>query len=119
MSPMVMITRRKRMFAAGLVLMVLAALAERTWREAVMGAWKNEVAMEPIVTPHLADTRERDLKTAIYEKQLAQIAPPEASMPIGNRWVHAEPHSYPRFTPMDDMMMGMPMVLRESVRAAA
>jgi hypothetical protein len=118
MRGMVIVTHRKSMFAAASVLMVLAALAERSVREARTGAWHNEVVMEPIATPHLADIRERDLMAAIYEKQRAQIAPPEASMPIGNRWMHTEPQNYPRWTPVVDLM-GMPMALRESIRAAA
>jgi hypothetical protein len=53
--------------------------------------------------------------TAIHEKQLTQIAPPPASMPIGNRYANTEPQNYPRFTPVDDWMQGMPPALRESV----
>jgi hypothetical protein len=62
------------------------------------------------------ETPDEESAAAIHEKPLTQIAPPPASMPIGNRYVHAEPQNYyTRFTPVDDWMLGMPPALRDSV----
>ena len=62
------------------------------------------------------DTPAEESAIALRERQLSQIAPPPASMPIGDRYVHAEPQNYYcRFTPVDDWMLGTPRVLRELV----
>jgi hypothetical protein len=71
-----------------------------------------------IGAPHAAydeaEAAESERATAVQEKQGTEIAPPSQSMPIGNRWLHAEPQSVHPLHPMDDgWMMGTPLVLRE------
>jgi hypothetical protein len=111
-----MLSRRSRwMFFASFFLAILFGLVERSVRGTLTGAWSTGVAMEPIVLPHLADIPESPLVDAIQVKPAAQQAPPEASMPIGNRFVHAEPQNFPRYTADDSWMMGSPRVLFDSV----
>lgn len=63
---------------------------------------------------HEDETPDEDAASAIQEKQIAEQAPPPASMPIGNRYVHTEPQNFSRYTPQDDSWwMGMPAVLRD------
>jgi hypothetical protein len=77
-----------------------------------------DAAMEPIAPPHDAETGESEPASAVVEKAPVEQAPPPApSMPIGNRYVHAEPQSY-GYTPQDDSWwMGMPPVLRNPPQA--
>jgi len=60
------------------------------------------------------DTPAEESASALQEKQLTQITPPQTSMPIGNRYIYTEPQNYyTQLTPVDDLMLGTPRVLRE------
>jgi hypothetical protein len=78
----------------GPVLALFGAL-DRSTHEAEAGALQTAAALEPVMPPHLADTREAEFTAAVHEKQAAQIAPPEVSMPIGHRMVAAWPQEDP------------------------
>jgi hypothetical protein len=74
---MVMLTKvgSKLAMLFACLLTVLAAL-HRSVHDALNGAWHNELAIEPIPTPHPADKQERLEGVAVQEKQPTQIAPP-------------------------------------------
>lgn len=84
-------------------------------REAWESILRMEIAAEAIAQPPVADTTEKELASATQVTTAADQGPPRAlSMPIVNRWIHAEPQAYhSRFTPQDDTWwMGTPLVLR-------
>jgi hypothetical protein len=110
---MVMIARGWKWIVALCTMSAMLASMREVWATIL----HTDAAMEPIAQPPVADTAEKDLASAIYANQSAEQAPPPApSMPIGHRWVHAEPQNYPRYVPQDDSWWtGMPRVLRESV----
>jgi len=94
-----MLTRGWLQFVAVLALMALDRFVS------VVFAWPSDIAMEPIASPYDEDAAESELTEAIYEQPAVEQAPPPVSMPIGNRFVHAEPQNFPRYTPIDDGWM--------------
>lgn len=95
--------------------MLLASLA-RPIEDALESTEPTEHGAHAMIGPSPDDGGDDEPVAALLaENQLTQIAPPE-SMPIGNRFLHAEPQNYPqRFTPIDDWTLGVPMVLRSSM----
>jgi hypothetical protein len=82
-------------------------------RENSTNTLEREPAAQPVAPPHLTDAGDGDPEEAVQEKQVAQQAPPPASMPIGNRYIYAQPQNYHQWAAQDDnWWMGMPLVLR-------
>jgi hypothetical protein len=95
-------------------LLTVSAMLARM-REVWASILHTEAAVEAIAPPPIADTTEKDLPREVVAERAPEQAPPSASMPIGNRYVHNEPQNYPRFTPVDDWMQGSPRVLLDSM----
>jgi len=100
MRGIVILVRGWRLFIGILILMALGALDR--FVSAALG-WPTELAMEPIGSPHFEDFAESEVMGVIFARPAPEQAPPPASMPIGNRYVHTERQNYySRFTPIDD-----------------
>ncbi len=72
-------------------------------------------AVVSIAAPEDDEPTERERASAVHV-QSAEQAPPPASMPFGNRYIHTEPQNHSRFTPVDDWMLGIPPVLLHPAR---
>jgi hypothetical protein len=108
---MVMLKRSWKWIVALCTVSAMLARMREVWQAAL----HVETEVEAIVPPPDADTTEKELTSSpVVAKATADLAPPPApSMPIGNRFVHAEPQAhYSRFTPHDDSWwMGTPSVM--------